>query len=129
MSARPSDQLIARLESHVECWKQFNYFAGIARAKKFGPEDEFHFLELKKIIALDAETISKSTGTQSPAMKEITALIGCAPSLRRLGEMDGGDWHSLENAWHGVYIGWHSILGRLKIQQRHGDASFFTGKK
>ena len=56
MSAIP-DQLIARIEAHIECWKQFNNFAIAARASKFRPEDESHFLELKKIIAQDAETI------------------------------------------------------------------------
>jgi len=25
---------------------------------------------------------------------------------------------NLENQWHKIYIGWHSILGQLKVRQR-----------
>ena len=27
------------MENHLECWKQFNHFVNLARAKKFGNED------------------------------------------------------------------------------------------
>ena len=50
MSDKRAGQLIARIEVHIGCWKQFNCFVNLARAKRFGPEDESHFLELKKII-------------------------------------------------------------------------------
>jgi hypothetical protein len=128
MSAIPFDQLIARIEAHIECWKQFNNFAIAARAKKFGPEDESHFLELKKIIALDAETIFNSIEVRLPAREEITALIARAPSLRHLSETGRGDWHGIEDAWHKIYIGWHAVLGQVKIKRRGGDTSFFNEK-
>jgi hypothetical protein len=129
MSAIPSDQLIARIEAHIECWKQFNHFAVAARAKKFGPEDESHFLELKKIIALDAEMIFNSIVVRSPARGEITALIARAPSLRHLNESGRGDWHDIEDAWHKIYMGWHAVLGQAKIKQRGGNPSFFNRNK
>jgi len=29
---------------------------------------------------------------------------------------------NLENQWHKIYIGWHSILGQLKVRQREEQA-------
>jgi hypothetical protein len=129
MSARRLDQLIAQTETHIECWKQFNHFVNVARGKKFGPADESHFLDLKSIIAQDLEMIFASIEVQSPGKEEIIALIGRAPSLRYLSEMGDGELRGIENNWHKIYIGWHSILGQLKIKQRNGETSFFGKKK
>jgi hypothetical protein len=129
MSAKRHDESITWIETHIECWKQFNHFVNVARAKQFGPEDESHFLELKKIIAQDLELIFASIDVQLPTKQEIIALIGRAPSLRHLSEMGEGDLHGIKNAWHTIHIGWHSILGQLKIRQRNGDTSFFGRKK
>jgi hypothetical protein len=119
------NQLIPQTEAHIECWKQFNHFVNVARAKKFGPEDESHFLELKSIIAQDLEMIFDTIEVQSLTKEEIIALMGRAPSLRYLSEMGEGELRGIENAWHKIYIGWHSILGQLKIKQRSGETSFF----
>jgi hypothetical protein len=123
------EQLISQTETHIECWKQFNHFVNIARAKKFGPDDETRFLELKSIIAQDLEMIFASIEVASPTKEEIITLIGYAPSLRYLSEMSEGDLRGIENNWHKIYIGWHSILGQLKIKQRNGETSFFGRKK
>ena len=128
MSAK-IEQLIAQTELHIECWKQFNHFVNIARAKKFGTNDETRFLELKSIIAQDLEIIFASIEVASPTKDEIITLIGHAPSLRYLSEMGEGDLRGIENNWHKIYIGWHSVLGQLKIKQRNGDTSFFGRKK
>ena len=128
MSAK-IEQLISQTETHIECWKQFNHFVNIARAKKFGQDDETRFLELKSIIAQDLEIIFSAIEVASPTKDEIITLIGYAPSLRYLSEMGEGDLRGIENNWHKIYIGWHSILGQLKIKQRNGDTSFFGGKK
>jgi hypothetical protein len=123
------EQLISQTETHIECWKQFNHFVNIARAKKFGTDDETRFLELKSIIAQDLEIIFASIEVESPTKDEIIALIGHAPSLRYLSEMGEGDLRGIENNWHKIYIGWHSILGQLKIKQHNGETSFFGKKK
>jgi hypothetical protein len=123
------EQLISQTETHIECWKQFNHFVNIARAKKFGPDDEVRFLELKSIIAQDLEIIFSSIEVESPTKGDIIALIGHAPSLRYLSEMGEGELRGIENNWHKIYIGWHSILGQLKIKQRNGETSFFGRKK
>jgi hypothetical protein len=123
------EQLINQTETHIECWKQFNHFVNIARAKKFGADDEVRFLELKSIIAQDLEIIFASIEVESPTKGEIITLIGYAPSLRYLSEMGEGDLRGIENNWHKIYIGWHSILGQLKIKQRNGETSFFGKKK
>ncbi|HUZ06057.1 MAG TPA: hypothetical protein VMV89_01070 [Candidatus Paceibacterota bacterium] len=128
MSAK-IDQLIAQTELHIECWKQFNHFVNIARAKKFGPDDETRFLELKSIIAQDLEIIFASIEVASPTKDEVITLIGYAPSLRYLSEMGEGDLRGIETNWHKIYIGWHSVLGQLKIKQRNGETSFFGRKK
>jgi hypothetical protein len=125
MSDKRADQLIARIEVHIGCWKQFNYFINLARARKFGPEDESHFLELKKIIGLDLEMIFAEIEIPSPGREETAALLGRALSLRCLGEMDGGDLCDLENAWQKIYIGWHSVLGRIAVSRHNRPGSFF----
>ena len=129
MTAKRHDELIARIGIHIGCWRQFNHFVNVACAKKFGPEDESHFLELNKIIEQDLEMIFASIEVKSPTPQEIIALLDRASSLQRLSEMGGGDLHGIKNAWHTIYIGWHSILGQLKIRQRGGDTSFSARKK
>ena len=127
MSAK-IEQLISQTETHIECWKQFNHFVNIARAKKFGPDDEVRFLELKSIIAQDLEIIFAHIEVASPTKEDIITLIGYAPSLRYLSEMNEGELRGIENNWHKIYIGWHSILGQLKIKHRNGETSFFGRK-
>ena len=46
MQQKQMHQLIQQLENYTECWKQFNHFVNIARArKKYDPEEEAQFLE------------------------------------------------------------------------------------
>ena len=130
MTTKELTQLVAQIETHIECWKQFNHFVNISRAKKFGPADENHFLELKSVIVQELEMIYAALEITTPAKEEIHALIGNAPSLRYLGEMSEGSLRGIESQWHKIYIGWHSILGQLKVKQRTEEAkSFFSWKK
>ena len=130
MNAKELNQLVAKIETHIECWKQFNHFINLARAKKFGPVDENHFLEIKSVIVQELELIFASVEVQSPTREEIHGLIGSAPSLRFLSEMGEGALRNLETQWHKIYIGWHAILGQLKVKQRSVEnKSFWGGKK
>ena len=128
MSAK-IEQLISQTETHIECWKQFNHFINLARAKKFGPPDENHFLEIKSIIVQEIELIFASVEVATPSRDEIHALIGNAPSLRALSEMGEGGLRGLESQWHKIYISWHSILGQLKVKQRAEENKNFWGAK
>ena len=130
MTAKELNQLVTQIETHIECWKQFNHFINIARSKKFTAADENQFLEIKSVIVQELELIYASVEVQSPTREEIHALIGNAPSLRYLSEMSEGSMRGLETQWHKVYIGWHSILGQLKVKQRTADnRTFWGGKK
>ena len=129
MTPKDINQLVTQIETHIECWKQFNHFISLARAKKFGPADENHFLEIKSIIVQEIELIYAAIEVASPTRDEIHALIGNAPSLRYLSEMSEGALRGLETQWHKIYIGWHAILGQLKVQQRGVETSTFWGKK
>jgi hypothetical protein len=129
MTAKQLNQLVNQIETHIECWKQFNHFVNVARAKKFGPPDENHFLEIKSVIVQELETIFASVEIGSPTREEIHALIGNAPSLRYLSEMNEGALRGLESQWHKIYIAWHSILGQLKVKQRAEENRPFWGKK
>jgi hypothetical protein len=130
MTAKELTQLVAQIETHIECWKQFNHFVNVARTKKFGPPDENHFLELKSVIVQELEMIYAALEITSPAKEEIHALVGNAPSLRYLSEMSEGSLRGIEAQWHKIYIGWHSILGQLKVKQRAEEAkAFFRWKK
>ena len=129
MTPKEINQLVTQIETHIECWKQFNHFITLARAKKFGAADDNHFLEIKSIIVQELELIYASIEVQSPTREEIHGLITNAPSLRYLSEMSEGALRGLETQWHKIYIGWHAILGQLKVKQRHAENKKFWGGK
>jgi hypothetical protein len=113
---RKLEQLIARVENHVECWKQFNRFVEIARSKRMSPEQEHEFLEVKSMIIQELEIILASIEVGSPTKEDIHTLVGNAPSLRFLSDLPEGALRNLESQWHKIYIGWHAILGQLKVR-------------
>jgi len=127
------DDLIQQLENYTECWKQFNRFINIAHSKKFGPEDESQFLEIKSVIIQQLELILSNIESGTPDKEEVLTLISTAPSLRHISEMSDGALRNMESSWHKMYIGWHSVLGQLKVQQRQiASQSMFSrlfGKK
>jgi len=118
MQPKQMHQLIQQLENYTECWKQFNHFVNLARAKKFDTEEENQFLEVKTVIVQQLELILASIEAGTPTKDEVLALIGAAPSLRYLGELNEAALRNMESQWHKLYIGWHSVLGQLKVQQR-----------
>ena len=128
MTPKQLNQIVSQIETHIECWKQFNHFVNLARAKKFGAPDEIHFLEIKSVIVQELETIFASVEIASPTREEIHALVGNAPSLRALAEMSEGALRGFESQWHKIYIAWHSILGQLKVKQRSEENKSFWGK-
>ena len=127
MRNKKLDQLIDQMENYLECWKQFNQFVNLARAKKFSPEDDSQFLETKSVLVQELELILAAVEVTSPTREEIHALVGNAPSLRYLSEMNDGALRNLENQWHKIYIGWHAILGQLKVRQRGEEAKSALG--
>ena len=129
MTPKDINQLVTQIETHIECWKQFNHFISLARAKKYTATDDHHFLEIKSVIVQELELIYSSVEVASPTRDEIHSLIGNAPSLRFLNEMGEGALRSLEAQWHKIYIGWHSILGQLKVKQRSVETKTFWGTK
>jgi hypothetical protein len=129
MTSKEINQLVTQIETHIECWKQFNHFISLARAKKFGPADEHHFLEIKSIIVQELELILAAIEVASPTREEIHNLVGNAPSLRYLNELGEGALRGLETEWHKIYIGWHAILGQLKVKQRAVENKTFWGGK
>jgi hypothetical protein len=129
MNAKELNQVITQIETHIECWKQFNHFVDVARAKKFGPPDETHFLEIKSIIVQEIELIFAAIESATTSREEIHALIGNAPSLRALSETGEGGLRGLESQWHKIYISWHSILGQLKVKQRTEEGKSVWGAK
>jgi hypothetical protein len=122
MSNEKLDQLVNQVENYIECWKQFNNFVNMARAKKFSQEDESQFLETKSVLVQELELILASIEVASPTKEDIHALIAEAPSLRYVSEINEGTLRNQESQWHRIYIGWHAILGQLKVRQR-GEAS------
>jgi len=128
MSNKKMDALLQQMENYLECWKQFNQFVNLARAKKFNPEDEIQFLEVKSVLIQELELIYASVEVSTPSKEEVHTLIGNAPSLRALSEMNEPALRNIENQWHKIYIGWHAILGQIKAKQlAEGDKSAFGG--
>lgn len=118
MRNKKLDKLIVQLENYLECLKQFNYFVNLSRDKKFGPEEEDQFLEVKSIIVQELELISAAIECSSPSREDVHTLISSAPSMRYVSESNEGNLRSLENHWHKVYVGFQAILGQLKVKQR-----------
>ncbi len=127
MQATKMSQLIQQLENYTECWKQFIHFVNVARGKKFSPEDEGQFLETKTVIIQQFELILSSIEAGTPTKEEVLGLVGSAPSLRYLSEMNDSALRNLESQWHKLYIGWHSVLGQLKVRRQDNESkSFFA---
>ena len=112
------DELIAQLEGYIESWKQFNSFVALARSKKFSQDDENQFLEVKSIIAQELEVILSSIESGGPSRDDIYSLIGTAPSIRYISELQEGSLRTIETNWHKIFLNWQAILGQLKVQQK-----------
>ncbi|MCI0534156.1 MAG: hypothetical protein L0Z50_02895 [Verrucomicrobiales bacterium] len=122
------DQLISQMESHLECWKQFNYYVNLGRSKKFTTEDETQFLEIKSVLAQELELILGAIEAASPTREDIHTLLSGAPSIRYVSELNDGALRGLENQWHRAYISWQSLLGQLKVRQRQLEQKpFWSG--
>jgi len=52
--------------------EQFNNFMNLARAKKFSPEDDLQFLEVKSVIVQELELILAALEVTSPTREEST---------------------------------------------------------
>jgi len=129
MTPKEINQLVTQIETHIECWKQFNHFISVARTKKFTTADDAHFLEIKSVIVQELELIYAAIDVQNPTRDEIHGLIANAPSLRILAELNEAGLRGLETQWHKIYIGWHAILGQLKVKQMSEENKAFWGKK
>ncbi len=122
MSKTSIEQLILRMESYLECWKQYNTFMSMARTKKFGPEDENQFLEIKSMITQELELIISCMDCGPISRDDVHSLIASGPSLRFLSEMNENALRNIENHWHKLFIGWQAILGQLKVRQQQMEA-------
>lgn len=117
MSKSNVEQLIARMENYLECWKQFNTFMNMARTKKFTQEDESQFLEIKSVITQELELILSAIDCGPISREDVHGLIAGAPSIRYLSEMNENALRNVENSWHKLFIGLQSLLGQLKVKQ------------
>ena len=134
MRNKKLDQLIVQMENYLECWKQFNHYVSMARSKKFEPEDEAQFLEVKSVIAQELELIRAAVDLPSPTKEEIHKLLAEVPSIRYLSEAQEGGLRGVENQWHKIFISWQANLGQLKVKQREIEGqsrfgSMFSRKK
>jgi hypothetical protein len=125
MRNKKIENLVAQMESHLECWKQFNQYLGMARSKKFSSDDETQFLEIKSVLTQELEMILSGMECSSPTKDDIHALIGAAPSIRYLSELSDGALRGVENQWHRIYIAWQSLLGQLKVKQQEMETKSF----
>jgi hypothetical protein len=112
------ENTISLVENYTECWKQFHHYLQLVRAKKFEPEDESQFLELKSVLAQQFELVLAAVECKYPTREEVHKLLAEAPSLKYLIEMDTDSVRLAEARWHKIYIGLQSILGQLKVQQQ-----------
>src|SRR5216117_2219856 len=127
MSKTNIDQLILRMESYLECWKQYNAFMAMARAKRFSQEDENQFLEIKSVITQELELILSSINCGPISREDVHGLISAAPSIRYLSEMNENALRNVENNWHKHFIGLQSLLGQLKVKQGQNESKSFVG--
>ncbi len=95
---------------------------GMARAKKFSPDDENQFLELKSVLTQELELILTSIDCGPVSREEVHNLLSSAPSLRFLSDVGEGTLRSMENQWHKLFISLQSILGQLKVKQQQVES-------
>ena len=133
MSKTNVEQVIIRLENYLECWKQYNTFMSTARTKKFTPEDENQFLELKSVLTQDLEFILSAIDCGAVTREDVHSLIASGPSLRFLSELNENHIRNVENQWHKLFVSLQSILGQLKVAQNATTSKGFMqswfGKK
>ncbi len=120
MSYKNLDEFILHLEAHIECWKQFNHYVNLARDKKFTPDEESQFLDLKSLITQGTEAVAASDAKGGPRKEDVLALFASAPSLRYLSDMSDSI-PSVEGQWHRIYLSLQSLLGQLKVQQNKAE--------
>jgi hypothetical protein len=116
MNYKNLEDFILHLETHIECWKQFNHYVTLARDKKFTPEDDAQFLDLKSLITQGTEIIHASDVKGGLRKDDVITLFASAPSLRYLAEMSDSI-PAVEGQWHRIYLHLQSLLGQLKVQQ------------
>ena len=116
------EDLILRLESYLDCWKQLHSFMSMARQKKFTQDDENQFLEIKSVITQELELIMSCIEGGAINREDVHALIASGPSIRYLSEMNEGALRNVENQWHKLYIGLQSLLGQLKVKQQQTES-------
>ena len=116
MNYKNLEDFILHLETHIECWKQFNSYVTLARDKKFTSEDDAQFLDLKSLITQGTEIIHASDVKGGLRKEDVLSLFASAPSLRYLAEMSDSI-PAVESQWHRIYLHLQSLLGQLKVQQ------------
>ncbi len=126
MSNKKLDRLILELETHIECWKEFNHYISLARSKNFTPEDETQFIEVKSNIVQGFEMLtSQVVGGIAPARDDVHAILTNAPSIRYMSELPDTSLRGLENQWHKTFLAWHGILGQLKVKRKELEEKSF----
>ena len=127
MSAKNLQEIIVRMESYLECWKQFNHYLNLARIKKFTPDDETQFMEIKSVITQELELVLVVTEGSQVTREDVHNLMILVPSMRSLSESNDTVLRNVENQWHKLFINWQSLLGQLKVKQHQTETkSFFA---
>ena len=125
MSSKTLQDIIARMENYLECWKQFNHYLGLARFKKFTLDDENQFMEIKSVITQELELILTVTAGAQVSRDDVHNLMTSVPSMRFLSESNESVLRNIENQWHKLFISWQSILGQMKVQQKQTETKGF----
>ncbi|HAM72298.1 MAG TPA: hypothetical protein DCM86_11700 [Verrucomicrobiales bacterium] len=128
MNRKSLDQILGRMEHHLECWKQFNDYMSLARTKKYGPEDETQFLEIKCVLTQELELILAQLDNVPISREEVHTLIAAIPSIRYLSELNEGNLKTLENQWHKMFMNWQAVLGQLKVRREEQEGQNFLGR-
>jgi hypothetical protein len=127
MSAQRFQDIITRMATYLECWKQFNHYLGLARFKKFTLDDENQFMEVKSVITQELELILTVTEGAQVTRDDVHNLMASVPSMRFLSESNESALRNIENQWHKLFISWQSILGQMKVQaKRNENKGFFA---
>jgi len=125
MSNKRLEDVILRMESYLECWKQFNHYLGLARFKKFTVDDENQFMEIKSVITQELELILATIEGGQVTRDDVHSLLTSVPSMRFLSESNESVLRGIENQWHKLYISWQSILGQMKVRQKQTENKGF----
>ena len=119
------NEMLNLMEAYVGSWQQLNQFINVARAKKFGREDEKQFLEVKSLITQQLELVLSRFQHPMVNREDTHMLMTSSASMRTVSELSDRELLNIEKLWHKNFISLQTVVGQLKARQKQLETQSF----